>query len=332
MRVLVFGGTGFIGSHVVRMLVGREHRVSIVHRGEIEVDLPASVRHIHVQFDRLSNLRHWLGNETPQVVVDMVPYIDKRGHGVLHLRGVAERAVVITSCDVYRAFGRLWRSEPGPPDPIPLAEDSPLRSRPAPESGREDAAFDNVEVERAVSRDAMLPVTILRLPATHGPGDPQHRLWRYLKRMQDGRPAIVLEETHADWTWVRGYVENVAAAIALAAENPRATGRIYNVAEQTAYTEADWIRRIGAAVGWAGEVIAVPADALPEKLHQPYDFTQQYVVDSSRIRRELGYREPVDGKDALLRTIEWELRNPPDSPLSGFDYVTEDSVIASASD
>ncbi|MHB8470641.1 MAG: NAD-dependent epimerase/dehydratase family protein [Gaiellaceae bacterium] len=312
MNVLVLGGTGFIGSHVVRMLAARGHGVTILHRGETEADLPASVRHVHAPFERLPELVAELALEArPEVVLDMVPYIDKRGHGVLHLRGVARRAVVITSCDVYRAFGRLWRSEPGPPEPLPLTEDSPLRLQPAPD-GKPDDGFDNVEVERAVSGDAVLPVTILRLPATHGPGDAQHRLWRYLQRMQDGRQAIVLEETQAGWKWVRGYVENVAAAVALAVEDERSTGRVYNVAERTAYTEAEWVRRIGEQVGWTGDVIAVPMESLPESLRHRFEFTQHYVLDSGRIRRELGYSEPVDADEGLRRTIEWESRNPPD--------------------
>lgn len=326
MKVVVLGGTRFIGPHVVRRLAERGHVVTIVHRGETEIDLPAGVHHIHAPFADLSEEVVGMGVEAVDVVLDMVPYLDKGGHGVLHFRGIADRAVVITSCDVYRAFGRMWRSEPGPPDPVPLTEGSPLRSRPAADTGGEDVAYDNVDVEQAVSVDERLPVTILRLPATHGPGDPQHRLFRYVKRMDDRRPFIVLEESYAHWRWAHGYVENVAAAITLAVENGNASGRIYNVAEQTAYSEADWVRRIGDAVGWVGEVVAVPERVLPDRLRQPYDFGQQYNVDSTRIRRELGYSEPVSEDEALQRTIEWERCNPPD-PVRAADYEAEDEAL-----
>jgi len=50
----------------------------------------------------------------------------------------------------------------------------------------------------------------------YGPGDNQHRIFEYLKRMDDGRTAILLTGP-GGWRWSRGYVENVAAAIALAA-------------------------------------------------------------------------------------------------------------------
>lgn len=188
--------------------------------------------------------------------------------------------------------------------PVPLTEESPLRSLPAPDTESEEVAYDNIDVEKAVG-GGPLPVTILRLPATHGPGDPQRRLHRYLKRMDDHRPVIVLEERHAHWRWTRGYVENVAAAIGLAVVDERAAGRVYNVAESVVYTEAEWVRRLGDAAGWSGEVVAIPETDLPEQLRQPYNFEQDYVVDSTRIRNELGFREAVDEATALERTIEW---------------------------
>jgi 2'-hydroxyisoflavone reductase len=37
MRVLVIGGTGFIGSHITRELIRRDHDVTVFHRGRTEV-------------------------------------------------------------------------------------------------------------------------------------------------------------------------------------------------------------------------------------------------------------------------------------------------------
>lgn len=43
--------------------------------------------------------------------------------------GLARRLVVLGSGDVYRAYDRLRGADPGPPDPTPLTEDSPLRDK-----------------------------------------------------------------------------------------------------------------------------------------------------------------------------------------------------------
>jgi hypothetical protein len=44
-------------------------------------------------------------------------------------RGVSRRVVAVSSQDVYRAYDRVTRRDPGPPDPLPLTEDSPLREK-----------------------------------------------------------------------------------------------------------------------------------------------------------------------------------------------------------
>jgi len=263
---------------------------------------------------------------SPEVVLDMVPFREEDARRVKGFKGVARRVVAISSGDVYRAFGRLWRTEPGPPDPIPLNEDSPLREK----LSNAGPDYNKTAVERAITNDPDLPATILRLPSTHGPGDPQHRLFKYIKRMNDQRPFIVLGEALANWQWSRGYVEDVGLAITLAVINEQAAGRIYNVADPVAFTEAEWVRKIAQVHGWKGEVIALSSEQLPASLRSDaFDLTQQYVVDTSRIRHELGYAEEVPFDEALRRTIEWEEANPPEKvDPEQFDYTAEDAAIA----
>ncbi len=326
MRVLVLGGTKFVGPHVVRHLAEPGHDVTIFHRGQTETELPASVQHVHGDFTNFSDHVETLRNVKPEVVLDMVPFRKEDAQRVKALKGVARRAVVISSGDVYRAFGRIWRTEPGDPDPVPLTEDSPLREK----LSNAGLGYDKSAVERAVMDDPELPVTILRLPATHGPGDAQRRLHQYIKRMDDGRPAILLDESYAAWRWARGYVEDVAYAIALAIMDKRAAGRIYNVCYPTAFTEADWVKEIAQVIGWKGKVIALPSNDLPESIRNDMlDLRQQYDVDSRRIRRELGYAEVVPFDEALRRTIEWERANPPEEVNpEQFNYTAEDAVLS----
>lgn len=326
MRILILGGTKFVGPHVVRGLASRGHDLAIFHRGETETDLPSSVRHVHGDFNAFADQVEALRGLSPEVVLDMVPFREEDARRLRSFQGVARRVVAISSGDVYRAFGRIWRTEPGPPDAVPLTEDSPLREK----LSNAGLDYNKTAVEREISGDPYLPATILRLPATHGPGDPQHRLFKYLKRMDDGRPAILLDEALAKWQWSRGYVEDVAHAIVLAVMDDRAARRTYNVADTVAFTEAEWVRQIGNVQGWQGEVIAAPSAQLPTGLRIPaLDLSQQYVVDSTRIRRELGYAEITSTEQALARTIEWERANPPEKvDPEQFDYAAEDAVLA----
>jgi nucleoside-diphosphate-sugar epimerase len=315
------------------MLAEQGHELTIFHRGETDAELPASVRHVHGNFASFSEHLEGLRAEEPEVVLDIVPFMDKDGHGVLHFRGIAGRAVVVTSSDVYRAFARVWRSEPGPPDPVPLTEESPLRTKPVHALGQ-DIDYDNVEVERAVSQDSELPVTIVRPTAIHGPHDPQHRLYPYLRRMDDGRRAILLDEALVGWRRARCYVEDVAHAIVLAVTNDEAAGRIYNVASERTFTEVEWVREIARVHGWPGEIVLAKPDSLPEALREDaFDLRQDYVLDSSRIRLELGYGETMCEDEALRRTIDWERANPPEpgslpERTAQPDYEAEDKTLA----
>jgi len=322
VRILFLGGTSFTGPHAVRELAGRGHEVTVFHRGEHEPELPAEVRHIHGDLARWNDHVEELHGLRPDVVVDMRAFVPDDARRVLAFARIAARAVVVSSADVYLAYGRLRGSEPGSFEPLPLTEDSPLREVVV------DEGYDKVGVERAVSAHPDLPVTVLRYPAVHGPGDPQHRLYGYIRRMDDERSAILLEESFARWRWVRGYVEDVAHALVLAVESEAAADRVYNVGDPVAHGELDWASRIAEAVGWDGGFVTAPNDFLPEHLREEgIDFGQDYVVDSTRIREELGYAEIADERSALERTIAWERASPPAEVE--LDYDAEDVAIAS---
>jgi nucleoside-diphosphate-sugar epimerase len=330
MRVLVIGGTGFIGPHVVRALAGMGHHVAVLHRGTTPLQLPAE----EILGDRrdLPRLR-----PRADVVVDLILSSGAQAHTLMDtFRGRAHRVVAASSIDVYRACGVLHGSEEDPLEPVPLTEESALRTKlqtyPAAQVdalkkvfGWLDDDYDKIPVERAILGELELPGTVLRLPMIYGPGDRLRRFRPILKRMDDGRRTILFEETLAAWRSPRGYVENVAAALALAAVDERAAGRVYNVAEQPAYSELDWARKIAAAAGWNGQFVVLPVGRVPAHLAPRGNMAQHWEADSTRIRRELGYREPVSTDEAIRRTIEWERANPPAVEIHAFDYAVEDA-------
>ncbi len=339
MRILVLGGTQFIGPPLVAELIRAGHEVTVFHRGLTETHLPPQARHLHGDWTHLERHRAELCETNPEAVILMRAMTERDARQAVEtFRGAAGRMVALSSCDVYRAYGRLIQTEPGPPDPVPLAEESPLRERLHPyrgaqlrspdDPGRWMDDYDKIPVERAVLGQPDLPGTILRLPMVYGSGDNQHRLFEYLKRMDDKRPAIILGERTARWRAPRGYVENVAAAIAQAAADERAAGRIYNVAEAEARPEIEWVREIARVAGWSGRVVTLPDGKLPKHLAEDGDLAQDLAVDSTRIRRELGYTEITPREEALARTIAWERANPPSNhDPARFDYAAEDEVL-----
>lgn len=332
MKVLAIGGTGFIGSCVVRLLIDGGHDVAILHRGTTTASLPGKVNHIRGNRNQFADVLRDVLRFRPDVVLDVIPYTEAQANELVEtFSGLARRIVVISSADVYRNYDGFRRKTTTPPDPAPLSEDAPLRETRYPYRGyglpfdwADD--YDKIPVEQIVLSEPSLPGTVLRLPAVYGPGDKQHRLGPYSNRMNAHRPAVFLGKEQANWRWTRGYVENVAAAIALAVTDDRAAERIYNVGDESALTEREWARAIGEAVKWSGDVIEVPTDQLPEHLRQPFDFRYDLATDTTRIRTELSYRELVGREEALKRTVQWE-RSHSDNPEPAH-YAAEDELVA----
>lgn len=338
MRIVIIGGTGFMGPHVVQRLHDLGHDITLFHTGQHEVELPAEVRHVHSDSAGLpiTGISDELRTIEPDVVLHMIPVGASDALLLMDaFSGSAGRVVAISSMDVYRAYGVLHNKEPGTLEPLPLTENSPLRTRlypyrttpprdsSDPERWIDD--YDKILVEQAVLGDPSLPGTILRLAMVHGPGDRQHRFFKYLKRMRDEREVVLLNEKGARWRGTRAYVENVASAITLAVTDERAAGRVYNVGDPDALSEAEWVAHLGEVVGWHGRIVAVPADRLP----LAFNTDQNLEADTTRIRHELGYEENVPRQEALRRTIEWEDAGSPDKlDPSQFDYAAEDAILA----
>jgi nucleoside-diphosphate-sugar epimerase len=336
VRVLLIGGTGFIGRYVAAALTRDGHDLTLFHRGTTA----AGARDIVGDRHRLLESTDALRAAAPDLVVDLILSSAAQARDLMTVfRGVARRVVALSSCDVYRACGVLHGSEAGPLEPMPLIETSPLRTNRQTyplERLRAlqqvfpwiDAEYDKIPVEQVILGDGLLPGTVLRLPMVYGPGDPLHRNFPLVKRMDDHRPAILFEAKHAAWRAPRGYVENVAAAIALACTNSRAIGCIYNVAEPDNLSEVDWAREVARLIGWRGQFVTLPFDRTPPHLRMPGNLDQHWTVDSSRIRDELGYREPVSREETIWRTVEWERANPPPIDPRAFDYEAEDEIIS----
>ncbi|MGG1660474.1 NAD-dependent epimerase/dehydratase family protein [Brevibacillus sp. NRS-1366] len=333
MKILLLGGTRFIGPHAVRRLAEGGHEIAIFNRGLTPgaVSLPKGIVSITGDRVKLGEYREAFCSFAPDVVIDLFPYTEADAHLLMEtFQNIAGRVVAISSVDVYRAFGRLNGIETGPIEEGPLTEESPLCEKRYPFRGirEERGDYDKVLVEQIVMGHESLPGTIVRLPMVYGPGDYQHRPYPYLQQMRDGRQTILLEEGFASWRWARGYVEDMVEAICLAATDERAKGQIYHVGEIDCLSMQEWIERIGTVMGWQGKVVSVSATDLPAHLVPKLESRQHIQLDTGKIRRELGYKERFSAVEAMRRTIEWELANPPEDVLQLVNYTEEDEIIA----
>jgi len=128
MRILIIGGTNFMGPHVVRSLSVQGHEVTVFHRGQTGADLPHGVNEIFGDRRTIDEEATELQRLAPDVVLDMIPYTEQDALTVMHIfSGTAHRLVAISSQDVYRAFGRVNGKETGIVENLPITEESDLR-------------------------------------------------------------------------------------------------------------------------------------------------------------------------------------------------------------
>lgn len=288
MRILVIGGTRFIGPRVIRRLLKNGHEVGVFYRGEHEAALPTAVRRFKDPRAGMpvteipEELRHF----QPEVVLHMIAMGERDAEiACKAFTGVARRLVVLSSGDVYRAYGVFKGTEPGPIEPVPLRESAALRTRLYPYR-RDDLPrssfeydYEKILVEQAVAADSRLPATILRLPKVYGPDDNQEL------------NTVYGFKHHPQWRFVHGYVENVGAAIALAVMDQRASGRIYNVGEAFTPTISERLAYLP------------PNPRALVQPEEPANFEQDITYDTACIRADLGYMEEVSEPEAMRRVV-----------------------------
>jgi nucleoside-diphosphate-sugar epimerase len=344
LRVLILGGTGFLGLPIAHRLLASGHEVTIFHRGTSAVNLPEVAGIFHGDRNQLDQSADDFRRLRPDVVVDCIAFTQRQAESLVHVfREVSKRVVVLSSGDVYRANDIFFGRATGPIEPTPLRESSALRERfypyrgmPIPQAyGVNWDDYDKILVERVALSDGDLSATVLRLPMVYGPGAPEavkRRFFAYMKRMDDSRPAILLDERTARWRAPWGYTGDVAEAVRLVVENERTAGEIYNVGESDGLDIQSWIRELAAVVGWTGRVVVVDLPCPPPNIPRQLNLDQHLDMDTTKIRHDLAYQETTSRREALEQTVAWDREHPPkDVDPAQFDYVAEDAILSRAS-
>jgi len=327
MRVLVIGGTRLSGPDVVAQLVERGHEAAVLHRGEQERELPSRVQHFHGSLQDADYLRYVAREYRPTAVIHMwAMHPADIAHAAAAFEGMLERFVMISSGDVYAAFEAVEKRTPGL-FPMPISEEAPLRDGPYPEYNGPD--YDKIGAEFAALRACQarrLPTVIVRYPGVYGPGPV--REWYWVKRVRDGRRRIALPDGGLT-IFHRGFFLNLAHVVTLALELGQ-PGRIYNAGDDAQFNVRQITEMIGYALSHEWEIVSVPAEAWP--WGTPYSLYQGHLLlDTTRVKEELGYRDLVTPQEALRVTVEYlACRKPgfvPQIRPQGFDYGEEDAVM-----
>jgi nucleoside-diphosphate-sugar epimerase len=164
---------------------------------------------------------------------------------------------------------------------------------------------------QAISNDSSLEAVIIRSPLVYGPGEPGN--FMRLIRLVDG---LVNRGLPLPFGALRGqrsliYVRNLVNAIVTCVGHPDAAGKIFLVSDGEDISTVELMERIAVALGRPARQIAFPLNGLRAlgklsgRAKQVNSLMASLVIDSSRIRRELGWLPPCSMADGLRETVDW---------------------------
>jgi 2'-hydroxyisoflavone reductase len=163
LDILVLGGTGFIGPHLVRHAVSRGHQVTIFTRGRRDAELPASV--IRLTGDRNGQLGALEGEKWDAVIDDSATNPDWVKQSTNLLKGSVGTYLFTSSTGVYYPYLKRGLDES---DPIRYDVDDP-------KDGSATFGTDKAKCEREVLEAFGDKGTVIRPTYIVGPGDTTDR-------------------------------------------------------------------------------------------------------------------------------------------------------------
>jgi len=314
MKVLVTGATGFVGRALCPLLLRCGFEVCAAVRGSASAIAsgiePIRINALGPETDwsaatsgcdavvHLAGLAHVLSkcgaDEAKRIHEVNVEATEHLARAAARYR--VRRFVFISSAKVHgeRSTDRPWTEldAPAPQDPY---------------------AHSKWEAEQAlqnVANATALKVTILRPPLVYGRGVKANFL-RLLNTVDRGLP-IPLGAIRNQRSLI--YVGNLADAIVSSLRHSDAANRTFLVADGTDVSTPQLIRCVAAAFGRRARLVNVPVWMLglaATLLGRRADFDRlagDFAVDSSAIRRELGWTPPHTFEDGIRVTAEWYLK------------------------
>lgn len=314
MRVIVLGGTWFVGRAITEALCTAGHAVLVVHRGLSEpADLP-HVQHLHAERRAWPAHRDAFAAFGPDAVVDVSAGNADGARAALPALPPGIRLVALSSADVYRAYEALRSGTQT--DAVPLTEQSPLRAT----RRIEGPQWENLEIEETYLRAG---ATILRLGAVYGEHDYQGRFETVLRRVRAGRRQLPVGT--GSFLFSRVYAGDVAQAVLAALASPRSAGECLNIVEAQTSPMRLFYQQVITAASASLELVRVPDQMLPPDLRDTGALSQHLLASPAKAHQMLGWRDTAD-HNVLRRAVAWHLDHPPSNPDS--DFSADDTALA----
>jgi len=327
-RVVVTGGFGFVGSHVVERLARQGDEVTVYDLAPPPPDLagdPAAIRHVPGDVRDESALAAAVTGDTDIVyhlaaVVGVDRYLDRPldvidvnvwgTRNVLRCAAASGAKVVLASTS--EVYGRNPRT--------PWAEDSDrvLGSTAADRWSYSTSKAVAEHLTYAFARQEGLRASIVRYFNLYGPRQrPAYVLSKTIYRLLHGLPPLVYDS--GAQTRCFTYVDDAADATVRVGTTPAASGECFNIGSTRESTVSEAVEL---ACRLAGADVAPLTVDTRRTLGAGYQDIPRRVPDTTKALAMLGWQCTTSLEEGLARTIEWAKRSswadlPPEGDSSG---------------
>ena len=303
-RVLVTGGAGFVGSNLVRRLLGEGARVTILDdlfTGRLE-NLPAngfdfvegSVCDVAL-VERLVKASDVVFHAAARNIV--VSTRNPREDFETNIGGTLNVLLAARDSKVQRVVYTSSTSVYGNPRSLPIHEDDPL-------SLLTPYAVSKLGGENycmAFYESYGVPVAAVRYSNVYGPGqDPANPycgvVAKFIEALFAGQPPVI----HGDGNQTRDftYVDDAVEATVVAAQSDRALGEVFNVGTGVE-------TRVNELAALLGRIVGV--EAPPQHTNRrDIDNIRRRVVNIEKARRALRWVPSMTLEDGLQATVAWQ--------------------------
>ncbi|WP_348786776.1 NAD-dependent epimerase/dehydratase family protein [Leifsonia sp. NPDC080035] len=245
-----------------------------------------------------------------------------------HLPGIGSVAMFSSKAVYVDADGRHINSTERPDFGGPVTEDTATlepawdgRYRSRDGYGRNKVAAERVLLESGH------PVSVLRASKVHGEGAALPREWHFVRRVLDGRRAVLLAHDGRGFDHPTA-AANAAALVQVVGESPGR--RVLNIADPDVPTGRDIARAVANRLEHEWEEVLVPGDAPG---WHPWDVVPGITLDL-RAAEAIGYRPAGTYAELIGPTIDSVVAFGLDAPWAqkagdtDFDYAAEDAYLA----
>jgi len=324
MKVLVIGGTQFIGKPLVLALVKAGHDVTIMHRKRTH-KYGKKVANLVCDRNDAAAVTQAISGQRFEVVFDNV-YDWERGTNANQVeaavRAVGDRLTRYVFMSSVAAYG----------DGLNHHEADAL----APDDHPDPYVRNKAMTERMLFRlyhRGKTPVVTLRPPFIYGPENPFYREQFFWDRLRGNRPLILPGDGRRLMQFV--FIQDLVAAMLRVIEEPTAVGHAFNIANPRPVTQEELLTALAAAAKKKANVVRLPRRLVFQHGGHPMGpqlyFGFYYDIPAitevvAKAQRTLGWK-PTDFSKGLAETYRWYLRNHKRPKL---DFSFEDKLIAAA--